>query len=336
MNGTDAAPLPNENSVALASHLRTNTKPARAFGREIHNRNRSNFSAKSKRNRQKDSATEQTRERTVTSLRLSRPTIKTLEEYQASINSHLLEKDQSNPIRKDYMQAQTDINSKMRAILIDWLVDVHQKFELLPQTLFSCVSLIDRYLQATEIKRTKLQLVGIASLMIVSKIEEVYSPMVKDYLAVCDNAYSAAELLAMEGEILAKLGFNVLCPTAFTFLSNFNLRIQLEDKLFYYAQFLLETALLEMNHLKHSHSALAAGAVFFTNKLFKKEGWPQEYEASTGIPEAALKASAKDIFLILQKSEKGELKAVAKKFAEGQFLEVSKYQIQRGGAGRES
>lgn len=335
MNGSDNVPLDQENSVVLNSQMMTNAKPARAFGREIHNKNRSNFSAKSKRLRQKESAAPETRDRTTTSLRLSKPTIKTLEEYHASINAHLLEKDLRNPVRKDYMQAQTDINAKMRSILVDWLVDVHLKFELLPQTLFGCVSLIDRYLQVTELKRTRLQLVGVASLMIVAKIEEVYSPMVKDYLAVCDNAYSAAELLAMEGEILATLGFNVLCPSAYTFLSNYNFRMELEDKLFYYCQYLLETALLEMNHLKHSSAVLAAGAIFFANKLFKKEGWPQDYEAVTGVGEAALKAAAKDIFLSLQKSEKGELRAVAKKFAESQFLEVSKYQIQRGGAARD-
>jgi len=29
-----------------------------------------------------------------------------------------------------YMQKQSDINEKMRAILVDWLIDVHSKFKL--------------------------------------------------------------------------------------------------------------------------------------------------------------------------------------------------------------
>lgn len=35
----------------------------------------------------------------------------------------------------------------MRAILIDWLVDVHLKYRMIPETLFITVSLIDKYLE---------------------------------------------------------------------------------------------------------------------------------------------------------------------------------------------
>lgn len=45
-----------------------------------------------------------------------------------------------------YMKIQVDVNEKMRAILVDWLVEVHQKFKLLPETIFLTVNLIDRYL----------------------------------------------------------------------------------------------------------------------------------------------------------------------------------------------
>lgn len=332
MLGPDVVIVANENSLAAANVLRTNTKPARAFGREIHNHHKSGFSEKSKKVRQKEPKQEETRDRAVTSLRLSRPTIHLLEEYRASIGAYLVQKDADNPIRRDYMQVQTDINAKMRGILVDWLVDVHLKFELLPQTLFNCIALMDRYLAVTEIKRAKLQLIGVTCLMIVAKIEEVYTPMVKDYIAVCDNAYTARELLATEGDILSALNFNVLCPTGYTFLANYNLQLQLEDKLFYYAQFLLETSQLELTPLKHSNAVLAAGAIFFTNKLFKKEGWPTAYEEATGVTETQLRAAAKDLFLCLQKAEKGELKSVSRKFAESNYLEVSTYQIQRGGA----
>ena len=44
------------------------------------------------------------------------------------------------------IQHQPDINSKMRAILVDWLVDVHLKFKLRDETLYETITLIDRYL----------------------------------------------------------------------------------------------------------------------------------------------------------------------------------------------
>ena len=54
------------------------------------------------------------------------------------------------------MSNQPDINEKMRAILIDWLVDVHLKFKLVSETLFLCVNMIDRYLEKAEVSRQKL------------------------------------------------------------------------------------------------------------------------------------------------------------------------------------
>ena len=51
------------------------------------------------------------------------------------------------------MSKQEDINEKMRSILIDWLVEVHHKFKLVPETLFLTVNLIDRYLQQKQVTR---------------------------------------------------------------------------------------------------------------------------------------------------------------------------------------
>lgn len=85
---------------------------------------------------------------------------------------------------------QNDINEKMRAILIDWLIDVHLKFKLVPETLYLTVNLIDRYLSSNAIPRQKLQLVGVAAMLIATKYEEIYPPEVKDFEYVTDRAYN--------------------------------------------------------------------------------------------------------------------------------------------------
>jgi G2/mitotic-specific cyclin-B, other len=84
------------------------------------------------------------------------------------------------------MSTQLDINEKMRAILIDWLVDVNVKFRLVPETLFMTVNLIDRYLSQRTVTRHKLQLVGVSSLLIACKYEEIYPPSLKEFVAICD------------------------------------------------------------------------------------------------------------------------------------------------------
>lgn len=84
----------------------------------------------------------------------------------------------------------------MRAILVDWLLEVHLKFKLLPETLYLAVNLIDRYLSVSKnIKRAKLQLVGVTALLISTKYEEIYPPTVKDLVYITDNAYQKDELI---------------------------------------------------------------------------------------------------------------------------------------------
>lgn len=83
----------------------------------------------------------------------------------------------------------------MRGILVDWIIEVHLKFKLLPETLFLTVSLIDRYLEMTQIMRTQLQLVAVSAMLIASKYEEIYAPEVRDFVFITDNAYTREEIL---------------------------------------------------------------------------------------------------------------------------------------------
>jgi len=86
------------------------------------------------------------------------------------------------------MKNQSDINEKMRSILIDWLVEVHLKFKLFPETLFLTVNVIDKYLSLVDVHRTKLQLVGVSSMLIACKYEEIYPPEVRDFVYITDKA----------------------------------------------------------------------------------------------------------------------------------------------------
>jgi hypothetical protein len=116
---------------------------------------------------------------------------------------------------------QTDINEKMRAILVDWLIEVHNKFKLLPETLFLTVNLIDRYLERCDVLRTRLQLVGVTAMLIACKYEEIYAPEVRDFVYITDKAYTKEEILAMENSMLSVLDFNICAPSSFRFLERF-------------------------------------------------------------------------------------------------------------------
>ncbi len=119
------------------------------------------------------------------------------------------------------MTKQEDVNEKMRSILIDWLVEVHHKFKLVPETLFLTINLIDRFLQLKQITRQKLQLVGVTAMLIASKYEEIYAPIVKDFVYITDNAYTKAEILEMERKMLSTLDFNIQIVSSWVFLQRY-------------------------------------------------------------------------------------------------------------------
>ena len=61
------------------------------------------------------------------------------------------------------------LNEKMRSILIDWLIEVHEVFRHQPETLYITVYIIDSFLDKNQVKKDKFQLVGITALLIACK-----------------------------------------------------------------------------------------------------------------------------------------------------------------------
>ena len=112
------------------------------------------------------------------------------------------------------------IKPKMRNLLIDWLVEVHQQFSLLQETLFLTVSIIDRYLSvdAHTVSTKHLQLVGVTSMFIASKYEEMYPPEISDFVYITDKAYSESQIRKMEITIMKALDFDFGRPLPINFL----------------------------------------------------------------------------------------------------------------------
>lgn len=226
-------------------------------------------------------------------------------------------------------KAQTDINEKMRAILVDWLIDVHLKFKLLPETFYMTINLIDRFLGISPVTRQKLQLVGVSAMLIASKYEEIYPPEVKDFEYVTDRAYSREEILDMEGRILSSLNFNLTTPSAYRFLERYAKVASFDDKSFQLARYLLELSLIEYKMIKYNPSNLACSAIYLVNKIQKKEGWSNVMGKHAKYSETQLRPCAKDLCILLQNAGKGTLQAVRRKFSSAKFFEVAKIQLDK-------
>lgn len=72
----------------------------------------------------------------------------------------------------NYMDFQVDINEKKRSIVADRLIEVHQTYGLMPETLHLTFHILDRYLSKERVLGTELLLVRVSALVIASKYEE--------------------------------------------------------------------------------------------------------------------------------------------------------------------
>ncbi|KAG8083065.1 hypothetical protein GUJ93_ZPchr0014g47684 [Zizania palustris] len=152
-------------------------------------------------------------------------------EYVEEMYKFYRENEGKSCVQPDYMSNQEDINEKMRAILIDWLIEVHYKFELMDETLFLTVNIIDRFLEKQVVPRKKLQLVGVTAMLLACKYEEVSVPVVEDLVLISDRAYTKGQILEMENLILNTLQFNMSVPTPYIFMRRF-LKAANSDKQF--------------------------------------------------------------------------------------------------------
>ncbi|GKC67826.1 cyclin, partial [Tanacetum coccineum] len=118
---------------------------------------------------------------------------------------------------RDYVDSQPDINARMRAILLDWLIQFHNTYGLIPETLYLTINIVNRYLSVTTVAITELQLVGISALLISSKYEEIWPLAVNDMITISDSAYSKEKIRAMKKAILSRLGWYLTVPTPYVF-----------------------------------------------------------------------------------------------------------------------
>jgi len=165
-------------------------------------------------------------------------------EFSNEIYLYMLERESKFLPDQDYMAKQPEINSKMRAMLVDWLIDVGIEYELGNETVFLTISYIDQFLSSLTISLQNFQLLGTAALFIASKYEEIYPPELKDFIFVTDDAYTKLQMLSMERVILKALNFQISPPTTFYFLKYFLTKLSLPIYAQHFAEYLCFLSLL--------------------------------------------------------------------------------------------
>lgn len=250
-------------------------------------------------------------------------------EYLDEIYHHLKSIEKKDLPLENYMSIkQTDINEKMRVILINWIIEVHFKFHLLSETLFICINIIDRYLSKKNINRKNLQLLGVTSLFIACKYEEIYAPTSKDLIFMTDNAYKTEEMIQMESDILNIIEFDLTFPTSLRFLEIFKNYLELDEINFYRCCYLNEISLINYSLCSFNPSLIACVCLYLnlkSNILYFKGYNEEQLFSLTGYKKVDIKNCLNKLISAVMKIEDKDNKfiAVKKKYALDKYMKVS-------------
>ncbi|CAL0323165.1 unnamed protein product [Lupinus luteus] len=247
--------------------------------------------------------------------------------YAIDIYNNIRVAERERRVSSDYMEKlQHDITPGMRGILVDWLVEVSEEYNLVPDTLYLTVNLIDRFLSASLIKKQRLQLLGVTCMLISSKYEEIKAPQVQEFCVITDNAYTQAEVVKMESEVLKLLHFQLSVPTTKTFLRRF---IQAAQSCYevpyveleFLANYLAELTLVEYSFLQFLPSMIAASAVFLARwTLIQSEHpWNPTMEHYTNYKVSELKTTVLALADLQLNTNGCSLNAVREKYKQQKF-----------------
>ncbi|XP_059295858.1 G2/mitotic-specific cyclin S13-7-like isoform X1 [Lycium ferocissimum] len=216
----------------------------------------------------------------------------------------------------DYIDSQPELSEKMRAILIDWLIEVHHKFELNPETLYLTINIVDRYLAVETTSRRELQLVGISAMLIASKYEEIWAPEVNDFVGISDKTFTHEQVLTMEKQILGGLEWYLTVPTPYVFLARFIKASIPDSEMESMVYFLAELGLMNYATIMYCSSMIAASAVYAArHTLNRTPFWNGTLKLHTGFSESQIIECAKLLVSYHSEAANHKLKVIYKKYS---------------------
>ncbi|XP_076581627.1 G2/mitotic-specific cyclin-B3 isoform X3 [Chaetodon auriga] len=243
-------------------------------------------------------------------------------EYAKDIFDYLKQREEKF-VLSDYMHKQPSLNPEMRAILIDWLVEVQENFELNHETLYLAVKMTDHYLSLTPVHREMLQLVGSTTMLIASKFEERSPPCVDDFLYICDDAYKREELISMETSILQTLSFDINIPTAYRFLRRYAKCVSAGMDTLTLARYYCEMSLMEMEMVSERGSLLASACLLMALVTKDLGGWRPILQFHSGYQTSDLAPLVRKLYLMLLAPPDEKLAAIRNKYSHRVFSEVA-------------
>lgn len=194
-------------------------------------------------------------------------------EYVQEIFEYYKQLEETTMPNPEYMDHQEDLDWSMRGVLVDWLIEVHTRFRLLPETLFLAVNIVDRFLSSKVVPLDKFQLVGVTAMFIASKYEEVLSPHIGNFVHVADNGFTVEEVLAAERYTLTALKYDLSYPNPMNFLRRISKADNYDIQTRTIGKYLMEISLLDHRFMSYRQSHVAAAAMYLSRLILERGPW---------------------------------------------------------------
>lgn len=230
------------------------------------------------------------------------------EEIKMRIHSHLFEK-------------QKEISGKMRAIVLNWIMEVHLKFKLFQETLFLCVNLFDRFISEKPINRNRLQLLAVTCLLVACKYEEIFSPEIRDFVFILDKSFYKEDIVLMERELMKVIKFEITGPSSLKFFEILTVVFNITQNETFLGFYMLETFLLNYKCNKFEPSLVASTVCYIVLKHYDK--YSAKFYDVINYKEDQIKSCAFELCYVLDNIRDSEYKSVFKKYSTKQYQEVS-------------
>ncbi|KAJ1920486.1 B-type cyclin [Mycoemilia scoparia] len=223
----------------------------------------------------------------------------------------------------DYMERQPELEWSMRNILVEWLVQIHNRFHLLPETLYLTVNIVDRFLSNKIVLVQKLQLVGAVAFLIASKYEETMVPSINDIIFMVDKAYDQQEIMRAERFLLRELNFDLGWPGPMSFLRRISKADNYDSQTRTLAKYIMEVTLCDERFISIPCSKTAAVAHYLSHRFLSRGPWTRAHAFYSGYFESELMPEAK-ILVELLMNPNGH-RAVFEKYTNRSFMRASEF-----------
>ncbi|WVW78488.1 hypothetical protein I302_100443 [Kwoniella bestiolae CBS 10118] len=246
-------------------------------------------------------------------------------EYVVDAFNYMLSIEDQTMADADYMDKQAELQWKMRAILMDWIIEVHAKFRLLPETLFIATNLVDRFLSKRVISLVKFQLVGLTALFIAAKYEEVICPSIEHFLHMTDGGYDTDEILKAERYMLSTLSFDLSYPNPLHFLRRISKADGYDIQTRTVAKFLVEISCVEHELIPYKPSQLAAAAMWLARKCLDRGEWTPNLVHYSNYSQEEIVECAQAMYRYVLDPDFNDTSSFYKKYASKKHMKASVY-----------